>query len=452
MALKNLKRVIIGNDSRTKKMSKNIIAMLGVKGLSILISLLYVPMMLSAVDRTDYGILLTLTSIVHWVSMLDVGLGNGLRNKLSEFLAKEDYVKAKESVSSCYVALCLYMSIVMVLFILISPFCSWTSILNAPGNDEAELLNLANVVFLAFCVQFIIGLINSILYAFQLPAMTSVMNLASQGITFILVYILINFYGMTSILQIGSLTCLIPPVIMLIGSIILFKTKLKVAAPSLKCVRMRSVGNILNLGIKFFVLQIITIVLFQANNIIIAQAVGPDSVVEYNIAYKYIGMITMIFTIVISPLWSATTDAYIRGEYDWIRKTVKRMAKMTTVISFAGIFMVIISKFVFKIWLGKELIDIPYMTTALCLAFVVCEMYYRVFGTMINATGKVYMQMIITSILAIIYIPLAYYLGVEIGLAGVLMANCIIHFLNFIWARYQYSLIINKKAVGIWNR
>lgn len=452
MNFKKIKTKILGGDSRTAKMSKNIFAMLGIKGLSILISLLYVPMMLSAVDRTDYGILLTLTSIVQWVSMLDVGLGNGLRNRLSEYLAKGDYAKAKESVSSCYAALCSYMTIVIALFLFISPSCSWTSILNAPDNDEAELLNLANVVFIAFCVQFIIGLINSILYAFQMPAMTSVMNLASQGVTFVIVYILINFFGMTSILEIGSLTCLIPPVIMFIGSVILFKTKLKVVSPSFKCARIKSVGNILNLGIKFFVLQIITIVLFQANNIIIAQAAGPDSVVEYNIAYKYIGMITMIFTIMISPLWSATTDAYIRGEYDWIKRTVRRMARMTTFITVAGVFMVLISKFVFKIWLGKDLIDIPYSTTALCLAFVVFEMFYRVFGTMINATGKVMMQMIITSILAILYIPLAYGLGVKLGLAGVLIANCIIHFLNFTWARYQYNLIINKKAVGIWNR
>ena len=426
--------------------------MLGVKGLSILISLAYVPMMLSAVDRTDYGILLTLTSIVHWVSMLDVGLGNGLRNRLSEYLAKNDYDKAKESVSSCYAALCLYMSIIIILFIVVSPFCSWTSILNAPNNDETELLKLANVVFIAFCVQFVMGLINSILYAFQLPAITSVINLVSQGVTFVIVYILIHFYGMTSILEIGSLTCLIPPVIMFMGTIILFKTKLGVVSPSLKCVRMRSVGNILNLGIKFFVLQIITIVLFQANNIIIAQAVGPDSVVEYNIAYKYIGMITMIFTIMISPLWSATTDAYIRGEYDWIRQTVRKMSRLTTYITIAGVFMVLVSKFIFKIWLGEEVIDVPYLTVVLCLVFVVFEMFYRVFGTMINATGKVFMQMIITSVLALVYIPLAYGLGVKCGLAGVLTANCIVHLLNFLWARYQYGLIINKKAVGIWDR
>ena len=447
-----IKEKIFGRDSRTAKMNKNIFAMLGVKGLSILISLAYVPMMLSAVDRTDYGILLTLTSIVHWVSMLDVGLGNGLRNRLSEYLAKNDYDKAKESVSSCYAALCLYMSIVIILFIVVSPFCSWTSILNAPNNDETELLKLANVVFIAFCVQFVMGLINSILYAFQLPAITSVINLVSQGVTFVIVYVLINFFGMTSILEIGSLTCLIPPVVMFLGTIILFSTKLKIVVPSLKCVRMKSVGNILNLGIKFFVLQIITIVLFQANNIIIAQAVGPDSVVEYNIAYKYIGMITMIFTIMISPLWSATTDAYIRGEYDWIRQTVRKMSRLTTYITIAGVFMVLVSKFIFKIWLGEEVIDIPYLTVALCLVFVIFEMFYRVFGTMINATGKVFMQMIITSVLALVYIPLAYGLGVKFGLTGVLTANSIIHLLNFLWARYQYGLIINKKAVGIWDR
>ena len=70
--------------------------MMLLKGASILISLMTAPIMLHHVNRADYGVLLTLTSIVSWVGMMDVGLGNGLRNRLPEMLAKGDYKKQRK--------------------------------------------------------------------------------------------------------------------------------------------------------------------------------------------------------------------------------------------------------------------------------------------------------------------------------------------------------------------
>lgn len=64
---------------RSVKVKKNIIAMIGIKGISLGISLLYVPLLLHSMNSINYGIWLTLTSIVSWVAMCDIGLGNGLR-------------------------------------------------------------------------------------------------------------------------------------------------------------------------------------------------------------------------------------------------------------------------------------------------------------------------------------------------------------------------------------
>ena len=117
---------IVGGDERTRKMKRNSLSMLVIKGLSILVSLAFIPMMLKNVNRADYGILLTLTSIVHWVAMLDIGLGNGLRNTLTKSLALNDFSSAKESVSSCYAALAIYVSIIVLIFICVAPFSHFT--------------------------------------------------------------------------------------------------------------------------------------------------------------------------------------------------------------------------------------------------------------------------------------------------------------------------------------
>ncbi len=439
-------------DTRSKKMYKNTAAMIGIRGISMILTLISAPIMLHHVDRADYGVLLTLTSIVGWVGYMDIGLGNGLRNKLPEFIANNDFNSAKKIVSSCYATLAIYVALIITVFLIISPFVDWLEVLNSPTSDAKEIRELTNVVFIAFCIQFLLGLLNSILFAYQMPAFQSLFTFAGQALALIALIIQVFVFNITSVLQIGAVNSIIPPLVLFCGSIGLFRTKLRKIAPSLKYIDLKSVGGILGLGMKFFVLQMITIVLFQANSIIIARVVNPEAVVEYNLAFKYVSLLTMIFTIVITPVWSATTDAYIRNDFTWIKKTISFSQKVCIISIIIGILMLFVSKFIYGIWLGKDAIDISYSTTGLILLYISFEMLYKVYGTIINGTGKVFAQMILTGIIAIIYIPLALLLGSSWGLSGVLIANVIVFAVNYIWAKMQCNKLINQTATGIWNK
>ena len=447
-----IRKKFIGTDSRSKKMYKNTVAMIGIRGVSMILTLISAPIMLHHVDRADYGVLLTLTSIVGWVGYMDVGLGNGLRNKLPEFLAKGDFHSAKKIVSSCYVPLAIYVALIIVIFLMVSPFVDWLGVLNSPTSDAGEIRGLTNVVFIAFCIQFLFGLINSILFAYQMPAFQSLFTFVGQFVALIALVIQVYVFDVTSVLQIGAVNSIIPPLVLFWGSIGLFRTKLKEIAPSFKLFEFKSVGSILSLGLKFFVLQMITIVLFQANSIIIARVVSPEAVVEYNLAFKYVSLLTMIFTIVITPVWSATTDAYVRKDFEWINKTLSFSRKVCIASIFIGVLMVLASKFVYGMWLGRGSIDINYSTTGLILLYISFEMLYKVYGTIINGTGKVFAQIILTGIIAIIYIPLAIFLGNLCGLSGVLIANTIVFALNYVWSKLQCNKLINQTATGIWNK
>ena len=439
-------------DGRSKKMYKNTAIMVFIKGFSILISLMSAPIMLHHVNRADYGVLLTLTSIVGWVGMMDIGLGNGLRNKLPEMLAKGDLQGAKKAVTSSYAALTMYVGLLISIFLVSSSYIDWRNVLNSPMSDAEEINGLATVVFIAFCVQFLLGLIVSILYAYQMPAANSLISFVSQVVTFIALIVQVYIFKVSSVFQIGAVNCLIPPLIMLLATIFLFATKLREVAPTFKMIDFKYVSGILSLGVKFFILQIITIVIFQANSIIITRVVGPEAVVEYNMAFRYISVLTMFFNIMITPIWSATTDAYVRGDFAWIRKTLYLSRKICLIAIVGGILMTIFSKQVYTLWLGKGAIDISYTTTGLVCLYVSFEMLYKVYGTIINGTGKVFAQMVITGFIAICYVPLALLLGKILGLSGVLIANSAVFILNYLWSKVQCSKILNDTAYGFWGK
>ena len=94
---------LLPSSGRSKDAVNNIALSLVGKAISVLSSLLIVPLTINYVNPTRYGIWLTLSSIIAWVSFFDLGMGNGFRNKFAE--AKEWYTKCLDFYPKNYCAL-----------------------------------------------------------------------------------------------------------------------------------------------------------------------------------------------------------------------------------------------------------------------------------------------------------------------------------------------------------
>lgn len=74
---------------RSVRAKKNIALSFLLKAVNILIQLLFVPLLLGYLSPVKYGIWITVGSVINWFYFFDIGLGNGLRNKLAEAFAKD---------------------------------------------------------------------------------------------------------------------------------------------------------------------------------------------------------------------------------------------------------------------------------------------------------------------------------------------------------------------------
>ena len=91
--------------SRSTTVKKNIIVSFLLKGISILISLQVVPLTINYINPTQYGIWLTLSSIIAWLAYFDFGFANGFRNRFSEARSRGETLLAREYVSTTYAVL-----------------------------------------------------------------------------------------------------------------------------------------------------------------------------------------------------------------------------------------------------------------------------------------------------------------------------------------------------------
>ena len=76
-------------------------------------------------------------------------------------------------------------------------------------------------------------------------------------------------------------------------------------------------------------------VLFSTDNFIISKLFGPEEVVPYNIAFKYFSIITMVYSILLTPYWSSFTEAYTKNDFVWIKKIGWQYSKNMDIYTFS---------------------------------------------------------------------------------------------------------------------
>jgi len=439
---------------RSLEAKKNIIGSLLIKGISIAIGLILVPLTIHYINPSQYGIWLTLSSMIAWISFFDIGFTHGLRNKFAEAKAKGDKEVARTYISTTYYYISAIFILLWVILMFVNQFISWHSLLSLPPDMESEVSKLAMLVFTYFCLQFIFRVINTILTADQQPAKASLIDMLGQLFALAVIFAMTKFTT-GSLLYLGLAVGVAPTFILLAANIYFFNTKFKDYRPSLKFVKKEYAKDIMKLGLKFFVLQIAAIIQFETSLFIIAHYFGTEEVTNYNIAFKYFSVLQMVFMILLSPLWSGVTDAYNSGETAWIKNAVKKYLVMLIPFLVTGLIMLVAADKVYELWIGKNVVHIDFNISLLCLLFFSTTMFASIFVNVINGIGTLQIQFyasiggpVCFFILSMLFIKYFHW-----GVQSVILSSILANVFGYIIAPIQfYNIFYKKSKARIWYR
>lgn len=438
--------------TRSRKIKINIAYSAAIKGISILTSFLLVPITLKYLGTEDYGIWLTLSSVIAWFAFFDMGIGNGLRNLFSEAVTLKNTQLAKTYVSTAYAGLAIVLVFSAVLFIVTNIFIDWNTLLNAPPSRTYDLNTIAVLIFTLFLFRMELKLISVILLADQRTALSSVFEPAANIISLGAIYLL-TLSTSGSLQNFILVVSLSPVIVFSLASVYFFRREYKQYSPSLKFIELKYLRSLGGLSTKFFLIQIAVLIIFSTDNLIITRILGPQEVTLYNIAFKYFNIVTMAFAIVITPFLPAFTEAYIKDDMQWIRNANGKLLKTWSLVLIAVIAMVLLAKLFYKFWVGDGII-IPFQLNVFMALFILISTWNNIYVYFINSTGKITIQVIGSLISAFLNIPISIYLAREMnmGTSGVILGTCISLFPGVIIGPIQYYKILNKTAKGLWSR
>ena len=428
--------------SRTKNISKHIILSFIVKGGSMLVGLILVPLSIAYLGPDKYGLWLTLFSFIGWFSFFDFGIGHGLRNKLAESIANEDDVLSKSLVSTAYFSISALVLFLLFLFFTLNTFIPWEAIFNYSGDEN--IVKVLVIVFTIFSVNLVFKIVGTIYLADQKPSIPGLFHLLGQVVIVVVIYLALRFDDQ-SLLFYGTITVGSQLLVLMIASVVAFSKRYSHITPSINSFKFDHVKEIMSLGGKFLIIQINAIIIFSTDNFIINYYLGADQVTVFNVVVKYFGIITMGVYIIFAPYWSAFTEAISKAELNWVKNSLKRLFSFSVLACLGIVLMIFISDNIYLFWIG-DAIEIPFRLTILVAISSAIMVLKQPAIMLINGVGDLKNQIIVSTIGAIINIPLSILLAVNynLGVLGVVLATIATGVIGLVIYNMQIYKFIKK--------
>jgi len=437
--------------ARSQSVKRNITYAFFIRTANIFFSFLIVRLSLSLVGDDLFGLWLAIFSFIEMFNFLDIGLGNGLRNKLVEAIANKDYLKANKLISSTYIFVAFIVVIMLLIVLPLSYSLDFKKLFNIQSFNNIYISNVMIYLFFFFGIIFILKTVNSIYNALQKPYITGINLLITNSLKTIFLIVLGRFFQdkFLGLIIINTVS----PIFSLLFFNVLFFLKNREFVVSFDYFDKFLLKENMKLGIKFFISQLSVLILFSTDNLIIAKLFNSSQVVPYNIARKFFNIEITLFSILMMPIWSAVTDAYVKNDHLWIKQSNRKLVKIWSFLIGITFVMIFFSKQFYQLWIGKST-NVSYALSALMGFYVLIQSWNDIYGSFLNGIGKVKLQMYILIFGALINIPLSIFFGkyCGFGINGVILATIVCISFFAIIGPLQYHLIINNKARGIWNK
>lgn len=433
------------SQERTRNYISQIKGSVVFKGLAVAVSFFSIPLMIRYLGQEQFGVWSTLLSIMSWIVFFDLGIGNGLRNKLAESLAKNKIVEAAHFISSGYSLIGLLSLASFFLMTIATIFIPWQKVFNTHIVTEATLRDTVLVASFFICLNFWISLINQVLNAIQKTSLVVLGQLISNVIALVFVVILTRITD-ASLLYLATTYGLSMIASNLLLSFWFYQQRRDlVPKPSLEIQHIRP---LLSLGLQFFTIQVAALVIFTTDKMLITQLFDPQSVTQYDVVFKLFSIITLVYSLISAPLWSSYTDAYHRQDFAWIKQTLHKQLIFFGLIILAVMIFILMAKPIIALWIGYDL-EVLMPTVISIGVFILISIWNNIFAFFVNGIGKIKIQLFTAIIAMLINIPLAIFLVkfFEFGVSGIVWSTCIsLSIFAFIGPIQVFTILNTNKA------
>jgi O-antigen/teichoic acid export membrane protein len=338
------------------------------KALTIMISFISVPLTMHYLGAERYGVWLTISSLLVWMSMTDFGLaGNALVNVLSEAHGKDDLELAREYTASAFWALAAIALTLGAVFLAVFHSIAWRSVFRvSAATSNHELLLACGLVLTFFVINVPLSLLPSIYNGYQDGFLWNVWSIITNLVALVSLIVVTRFHG-----GLPQLVVALSGTRVLVGlanAHHAFFRRYKWLLPVPSAVRWNCVRRLVKLGSKYMVTQLAGLGINQSQPMIITQMLGPAQVMVFVVAQKIITLPVDLAYMATVPFISAFGEAKARRDWSWIKGAYKRTTTACIGVGIPVMLLIAVScKFLIRIWAGAAAVPDWPLIAWLCI-------------------------------------------------------------------------------------
>ena len=415
-------KIFSQNLTRTISYNIQVKASLIFRVLSVMFMFFLVPIVIKHLGIELYGIWSTMLTLISWVVLLDLGIGNGLRNSVSRCFASNDMDDLASEISTAYAIAAFFSIVIVLLYLVFRDDLNWQVIFNSTILQRSDFLRVVDFLVIGISINFFISLVLQIYHGMQLSSVVVMAQMLTNFLVLVGVSLFAFFYPFS----------LLNMVVIYIFSLVAVNFSLSVflfsknpnLMPRISRYKMVLVRPFFALGAQFFAIQCAVLVVFMTDKLLISQLLGPTFVTGYDVVFKLFSVFTLVHSLILVPLWSSYSDAYASNDMVWINNQVRRQILIAIALISTAIGMGFLAPYIVNIWVGDTIVVEPVLYWVFVI-YIAVSTWNNVFAYLVNALGKLKVQMFTSIIAAAFNIPLSIYFVkyLGFGVEGVLYAT-----------------------------
>lgn len=398
-------------------------------------------------SRDQFGLWVTITSATAIMATSDFGIGNALRNKLSELRAKNDDASDGEAREYFLSVVYFFMLITVVISLCLVLFHDYLPYYKFFKTDNLELraegVNIILAVQILFLLSIPLGIGSTMFFAYLESIWVAVFNILN-GLVTIIVIGLLALLG-KSITIAAILFFLINFLVSVLGTLyFLYRRNWSFLQVDPRRIITR-VWSLLAVSITFAILQFAGVFMYNAATLVVTAKISLTDAAEFNLVQKLYTFIIAVYLSLYNPLWAGYSDAIYRNDWKWSKRTLVRTMLATILLFLLALFAFsLFGNFFLKLLAGQSY-------TSQILLFVVMGIWalsyslYSMGVAFISATGKIKAITGLTAFCALFFVSIAVYFSEKWGLIGLSVWSALA-FLMLSGAAYYQAFYIIRKA------
>jgi O-antigen/teichoic acid export membrane protein len=416
-----------------------------------------IPLALRLLGPERYGLWLSIGSALAWVGFVGPGLGYGLVNALGEASGRDDVAAMRRHVSTAFVTIGLLGLVLLAVVPILTGWSGWAGLLGVRGRPDLiqEALTLVAVAATLFALSFSLDVIGPVCTGLQEGYLSAVASIAGSLLVIVgVIGLAVNGGNLVAFALVVGL----PPIVTNLAlTLYVFGVRRPELRPAWRLWNRQSFSELVSFGGWMFLAQMGELAIFQSANILIANRFGPGEVPRYAVPAALFLNLANVCYLIVQPYWPALKEASVRGDWDWIRITMRRTLRIRlALMACAGVAAVIGGPAFIRLWAGEQ--GLP--TRSLLVAMSVYSVLVAWSGNyviLLLGLGLVRIKTFLTLLVGIAHVGGFFLLAPFVGLSAIPIGGSIGVIVDALWAsraaarhiRDQESLAASRLSAAI---